>query len=341
MNGIDDRALKASRKRRMRSGKLHRSVYAAADLFIIFAMSSLLTAQTAMSLSDPPKHLAWSYRKDVREVYFLFSASLREKFVIDLTAGDINVLDGGFAPEKVLAFHSQEDLPLRMGLLIDTSPSVNSRFGFEKSAAQVFLNEVVRSHRDEVFVMGFSDFPETKQIFTSDQDELGRSVSTLVDHGDSTTLFDAVVAGCRRLRNHPENQFVARVLVVVSDGEDNSSRATLQQATLAAQDADVTIYAISTCTPWHNGSSGEGDRTLRRLAEESGGRAVFPGSPRKFRSAFTRVADELHSRYAISYRAGSLRPRWLLSPHSSQRKKVWEKADDLWPKRLLRISSSG
>lgn len=291
----------------MRPGKIHRGVYAVAGLFITFALSSLLTAQspethTATSLSDPSKHLAWSYRKDVREVYFLFSASLRGKFVLDLAAGDINVLDDGSAPEKVLAFHNQEDLPLRMGLLIDTSPSVNSRFGFEKSAAQAFLNEVVRSRRDEVFVMGFSDFPEPKQIFTSDQGELGRSVSALVDHGDSTTLFDAVVEGCRRLRNHPENQFVARTLVVVSDGEDNSSRATLQQATLAAQDADVTIYAISTRTPWHNGGSGEGDRTLRRLAEETGGRAVFPGSPRKFRSAFTRVADELHSRYAISYR---------------------------------------
>ena len=291
----------------MRPGKIHRGVYAVAGLFITFALSSLLTAQspethTATSLSDPSKHLAWSYRKDVREVYFVFSASLRGKFVLDLAAGDINVLDDGSAPEKVLAFHNQEDLPLRMGLLIDTSPSVNSRFGFEKSAAQAFLNEVVRSRRDEVFVMGFSDFPEPKQIFTSDQGELGRSVSALVDHGDSTTLFDAVVEGCRRLRNHPENQFVARTLVVVSDGEDNSSRATLQQATLAAQDADVTIYAISTRTPWHNGGSGEGDRTLRRLAEETGGRAVFPGSPRKFRSAFTRVADELHSRYAISYR---------------------------------------
>jgi len=290
----------------MRSGKIHRCVYAAAELFI-FALSSFLTGQTpeartATSLSDPSKHLVWSYRKDVREVYFLFSASLHGNFVLDLTVEDINVLDGGSAPEKILAFHSQKDLPLRMGLLIDSSPSVNSRFGFEKSAAEAFLTEVVRSRRDEVFVMGFSDFPEPKQIFTSDRQELEQAVSTLVDHGDSTTLFDAVVEGCRKLRNHPENQFVARTLVVVSDGEDNSSRATLQEATLAAQDADVTIYAISTRTAWHNGSSGEGDRTLRSLAEETGGRAIFPGSPRKFQSAFTRVADELHSRYAISYR---------------------------------------
>src|SRR5262249_46282636 len=162
------------------------------------------------------------------------------------------------------------------------------------------LTEVVRSPRDKVLVMGFADFPELKQTYTDNGEELGRAISALVDGGDSTTLFDAVVEGCRKLRNHPEDQFVARTLVVVSDGEDNSSRATLQQATLAAQDADVTIYAISTRTPWRNGSSGQGDRTLRTLAEGTGGRAMFPGSPRKFQSAFTRVADELHSRYAIS-----------------------------------------
>lgn len=307
VNGIDDPALKTSREPTRRHGSIHPRAYAVAWAFILFALSSLGVAQSPhtdiiTSLTDASKRLDWSYRKDVREVYFLFSASVHGKFVVNLTAEDINVLDGGSAPEQILAFHGQEDLPLRMGLLIDTSPSVNSRFGFEKSAAQAFLTEVVRSRRDEVFIMGFSDFPEPKQMFTNNQEQLGQSVSTLVDHGDSTTLFDAIVEGCRKLRNHPENQFVARTLVVVSDGEDNSSRASLQQATLAAQDADVTIYAISTRTPWHSGSSGGGDRTLRSLAEETGGRALFPGSPRKFQSAFTRVADELHSRYAISYR---------------------------------------
>ena len=152
VDGVDHRALKTSRERTMRPGNIHRRAYAVAGAFILFALSSPLMAQSPhtdiiTSLTDASKRLNWSYRKDVREVYFLFSASVHGKFVVNLTADDINVLDDGSAPEEILAFHGQEDLPLRMGLLIDTSPSVNSRFGFEKSAAQAFLTDVVRSRR--------------------------------------------------------------------------------------------------------------------------------------------------------------------------------------------------
>jgi VWFA-related protein len=235
-------------------------------------------------------------------VYVLFSASSHGKFVSDLGAEDISVLDDGLAPEKMLAFYGQRNLPLRMGLLIDTSPSVYSRFAFEQDAAREFLTHVVRSDSDKAFVMGFADYPQLTRTFTSSPAELWPAVASLVNQGNSTALFDAVVEGCRKLSNHAEHQFVARTLVVVSDGEENSSLATLYRTVLAAQEFDVTIYTISTRTPWHHRDSADGDRILKTLAEETGGRALFPESPRKFRSAFAHVAEELHSRYAISYR---------------------------------------
>jgi VWFA-related protein len=235
-------------------------------------------------------------------VYVLFSASLRGRFVSDLAAEDISVLDDGSAPEKMLAFYSQRDLPLRMGLLIDTSPSVYSRFAFEQDAANEFLTDVVRPDSDEVFVMGFDDYPQLMQTFTGSPKELRPAVARLVDRGNSTALFDAVIEGCRKLSTHPEDQFVARTLVIVSDGVENSSQATLFSAMLAAQESDVTIYTISTRTPWQHGHSASGDRILKILAEETGGRALFPKSPDNFRSAFAHIAEELHSRYAISYR---------------------------------------
>lgn len=278
-----------------------------AQLVALAVLSSFLIGQvpgdlTNKVLSNTPTPLEWSYRKDVQEVYVLFSASSHGRFVSDLDAEDISVLDDGGAPEKMLAFYSQRDLPLRMGLLIDTSPSVYSRFGFEQDAAHEFLTDVVRSDIDEAFVMGFGDYPQLMRTFTSSPVELWPAVASLVDQGDSTALFDAVVEGCRQLSNHPEDRFVARTLVVVSDGGENSSLATLYRAVLAAQESDVTIYTISTRTPWHHGDSAEGDRILKALAEETGGRALFPESPQRFRSAFSHIAEELHSRYAISYR---------------------------------------
>ena len=274
-------------------------------LFALSVLSSFLVGQvphylTNKALSDTPTPLHWSYRKDVREVYVLFSASLHGRFVSDLGAEDISVLDDGSAPEKMIAFYTQRDLPLRVGFLIDTSPSVNYRFAFEQKAGKEFLAQVVRSYRDEAFVMGFSDFPQLVQKFTSSPPELSRAIRSLVDQGDSTSLLDAVVQGCEELSKHPEEQFVARTLVVVSDGEDNSSLATLSRATLVAQQSDVTVYAIGTGGLWDHSTNG--DRVLKTLAEETGGRAMFPGSPDKFRSAFAHIAEELHSRYAISYR---------------------------------------
>jgi len=278
-----------------------------AKLFALSVLSSFLVGQvprylTNNALSDTPTPLDWSYRKDVQEVYVLFSASSHGRFVSDLGAEDISVIDDGSAPEKMMAFYTQRDLPLRVGFLVDTSPSVNDRFTFEQKAAKEFLAEAVRSYRDEAFVMGFADSPQLVQKFTSSPAELWRAVMSLVDQGDSTSLLDAVVQGCEELSKHPEEQFVARTLVVVSDGEDNSSQATLSRATLVAQQSDVTVYAISTSSPWHHYGSTNGDRVLRTLAEETGGRAMFPGSPGKFRSAFAHIAEELHSRYAISYR---------------------------------------
>jgi len=276
-------------------------------LFALCVLSSCLVGQVPGQLtnnivSDTPIPLDWSYHKDVQEVYVLFSASSHGRFVSDLGAEDISVKDDGSAHAKMLEFYTQRDLPLRMGLLIDTSPSVYSRFAFEQDAAREFLAHVLRSDRDEAFVMGFADYPQLMQTFTRSPVELWTAVASLVDQGDSTALFDDVVEGCRKLSTHAEDQFVARTLVVVSDGEDNSSLATRYRTLLAAQESDVTIYTISTRTPWDHRKSGEGDRILKTLAEETGGRALFPESPHNFRSAFAHIAEELHSRYAISYR---------------------------------------
>jgi VWFA-related protein len=239
-------------------------------------------------------------RKDVNEVYFLFTASVHGEFVSDLVATDVTVLDDRKAPEAVLGFYSQRDIPVRIGVLVDTSGSVSSQFHQEQAAAGMFLADLVRPRRDMAFVMGFSDISEVKQDFTNNPGELWRGITTLTDEEHGTALFDAVIEGCRKLTAHHENQFVARALIILSDGEENSSRNTLDDAIRAAQMSDVTVYAI-----WTRGPDlvpyGDNE-ALKKLTTESGGRALSPRSPDKFGSALAQLAAELHSRYAIAYR---------------------------------------
>jgi Ca-activated chloride channel homolog len=242
----------------------------------------------------------WSFRKDVNEVYSLFTASIHGKLVPDLVSTDITVVDDHKPPEKVLGFYTQRDIPVRLGILVDTSGSVYSQFPQEQAAAGTFLVDVVRPSQDMAFVMGFADIAEVKQDFTNNPGELWRGISTLIDEQHTTALFDAVIEGCTKLTAHRENHFVARALIILSDGEENSSRSTLDDAIRAAQAMDVTVYAIWTHVPGL--LSYGGNEELKKLATKSGGRVLSPRSADEFGSALAQIAEELHSRYAIAYR---------------------------------------
>lgn len=243
----------------------------------------------------------WAYHKDVEEVSVLFTVANKNGFVTDLTENEVTVKDDDKPPEAVIAFRTQPDLPLRVGLLIDTSQSVYPRFGFEQAAAGAFLNRLLQPSRDQAFIVGFSHQPRLVQNFSNHPGVLWRGLAVLSPEG-RTALFDSVIFACRKLAEHPEQQFVARTLVVLSDGEDNSSSATLKDAIHAAQQAEVDIYVISANDNWTYTGSPDGDNNLKRLAEESGGHTLFPGSITKLNKALSRLAEELRSRYAISYR---------------------------------------
>lgn len=277
-------------------------------LFILFVPALSLQGQdhdfadvSDVSCDSAPNCVgAWLVRKDVNEVYFLFTASIHGKLVPDLAATDITVLDDRKPPEKVLAFYTQNQVPVRLGILVDTSGSVYSQFHQEQAAAGTFLARVVRPYRDKAFVMGFSDVSEVKQDFTNNPGQLWRGITALTDEEHNTALFDAVIAGCLKLAAHHENQFVARALVILSDGEENSSRSTLDDAIRAAQASDVTVYAIWTHDPallFYGGND-----ELKKLATKSGGRVISPRSRNALGPALAQIAEELHSRYAIAYR---------------------------------------
>jgi VWFA-related protein len=194
---------------------------------------------------------------------------------------------------------------LRLGLVVDTSDSVRDRISFEQAAATKFLQEVVGDKGDLAFVVGVNSSVFLVQDFTEDRTLSSRALNQLAP-GGGTALWDAVAFAADKLATHPESQPVARILVVISDGEDNSSGLTLKQAIARAQHGEVAVYTVST----RDGVTEEpgavvGDHALRTLSELTGGSAFMPGSARHLDGSLADLQQVIRGRYLISYKPAS------------------------------------
>jgi VWFA-related protein len=250
--------------------------------------------------SDGSVDSVLTIKKRVDEVDVLFIATDRHgKFVRNLNQGDFAILDDHKPPQSIVNFIRHTDLPLELGLLVDTSGSVRSRFDFEQEAAVGFLQHTLRPNFDKAFVMGFNGRSQVMQDFTDNATLLATGVHRLRS-GGGTALFDAIYHACRdKLIKGKADHPVRRAIVVVSDGEDNQSDASKQQAIEMAQRAEVIIYAISTDD---SGLILRGDKTLQQLADATGGRAFFPYKMKDIKNSFAAIEDELRSQYVVSYR---------------------------------------
>ncbi len=237
--------------------------------------------------------------KRVDEVNVVFTVmDKRGRFVKNLKAENFTVLDDRKPVQSVVNFRAETDLPLRVGLLVDASASIRDRFRFEQEAAVEFLNQTVRYKKDLAFVLGFDSEREVTQDFTDNTEKLSRGVRMLRP-GGGTAMYDAMYYSCRdKLMNLDERFAVRRAIILLSDGEDNQSRVTREEAIAMCQRAEVVIYTISTNitgrTPW--------DRVLERIAEASGGRAFFPFKLDDVANALQEIQEELRSQYAVAYR---------------------------------------
>jgi len=249
--------------------------------------------------SDQPDSVL-TIKKRVDEVNVLFIATDRHgKFVRNLNQTDFNILDDHKPPQAIEAFRKETDLPVQLGLLVDTSGSVRSRFDFEQEAAVSFLQSTLRPGFDKAFVMGFSNRSQVTQDFTDNARLLATGVHSLHD-GGGTALYDAIYKACRdKLAKEPSNHPVRKAIIIVSDGEDNQSEYSRAQAIEMAQRSEVIIYAISTDD---SGLVLRGDRVLEQLADATGGRAFFPYKMKDIKNSFAAIEDELRSQYVVSYR---------------------------------------
>jgi len=234
-----------------------------------------------------------------------FSVSSHGHMVNDLQQSDIRILDDNKPPERIVEFAPQSKLPLRLALLVDTSGSVVDRFSFEKRAADKFVEKMLNGSTDLGFIEGFSHESTVTQDFTAEPADLGKGIEKL-SNGGGTALFDAVLLACRKLAAYPENERVARVLVILSDGEDNSSHSSLKQSIQAAERAGVTVYTVSTRED--KGDKTDADRVLEVLAERSGGEAMFPGDMMTLSKSFDKLHDLIRSRYFVAYKPANFLP---------------------------------
>jgi Ca-activated chloride channel homolog len=243
-------------------------------------------------------------KKIVDEVNVVFTATdAHGKFVKNLSQRDFTVLDDNQPPLSILAFQRATNLPLRVGLLVDASGSVRSRFGFEQDSATQFLTQVVHPRWDRAFVIGFNSHSQLMQDYTDSVARLSEAIHSLHSHG-GTALYDAIYLACRdKLLRADRGQPVRRAIIVLSDGEDNQSQVSLAKAIQMAQQAEVVIYAISTDD---SGLVMRGDGVLQQLASATGGRAFFPNKASDVSKAFEAVEEELRSQYSLAYKPAQL-----------------------------------
>ena len=267
--------------------------------FALWAADQTLVPPATPASDEPTRILV-----DVTRVNMLFTvADKKGRFITDLNKDDFEVVEGK-KQQTIQEFTAETDLPLRLAILVDTSNSIRDRFKFEQEAAIEFINSVVHAPADKAMVVSFDSSAELVSDLIDDTEKLDGAVRSLRP-GGGTAFYDAIFFACRDKlqQDQPRHKF-RRAMVIVTDGEDNESRYTRDQALEMAQKADVVIYTISTNI---SHTDTEGDKVLRYLTQETGGRAFFPFKVEDLEQSFENIANELRHQYNIFYRPEPLK----------------------------------
>jgi VWFA-related protein len=282
---------------------------------LTLGLCSALLAQ-GPAKTTPPDDQPAAISVDVAVVSVL--TSVRDKrggLVANLEQKDFTVLEDGKS-QPIKYFNRETDLPLTIGLLVDVSRSQENLIGIERNAATQFFSKVLRK-KDEAFLIGFGEESELLQDYTSSVKLLEEGLNQLRVSGGvgglhpgpvptasqprGTVLYDAAyLAAQEKLRG----EVGRKVIVLITDGVDQGSKLTRNQAIEAAQKSDAVIYSIfyqdpSAYGPFGGGGGGEGE--LRKMSEETGGRVFKVDRRHSLEEAFQELQDEMRSQYSIGY----------------------------------------
>jgi VWFA-related protein len=271
--------------------------------------ASLLYSRTSLPASRDDQDLP-TFSTDVKVVSLL--ATVRNKsgaIISDLSKDDFTLLENG-RPQTIRYFSRESDLPLTLGLMVDTSMSQRRLLEAERGASFRFLDQVLRENKDQVFIMQFDMSVQLRQPLTSSRKALDDTLPYVdtptnrqlqIQTGGGTLLYDAVVTAAQDVTQKARNR---KALIVLSDGVDFGSEATLAQSIAAAQRADTLIYSILFADPGAYGFSSEGStgrNALMRMSRESGGDFFEVSKKQSIDRIFDHIQEELRSQYSMGY----------------------------------------
>jgi VWFA-related protein len=245
--------------------------------------------------------------KEVQEVRLAFTVTDRRgHFVPNLVPSDFSIHDNDEPPERITYFENQADLPLRLAVVIDSSDSVTYAFNYEKRAAAAFLGHILRPATDLALVIGFNQEARLAQGLISDKNRLSRAIRDLRNGGE-TALYDAVSAASQQLAQVKDTQASRRVIILITDGEDNRSHTTLEQAADLLQRNECAMYTFSINLA-QDGNSDRPNRAMQELSGLTGGSFLHARDYEEMRSAFSKIDKELRSQYVINYKPANASP---------------------------------
>jgi VWFA-related protein len=252
----------------------------------------------------PPEEPIETIKVQVNEVNLVFTVTDKKgHFITGLKRENFGLLDDQRPPEKVHHFTQQTNLPLRVGIMLDTSSSIRQRFQFEQDSAIEFLLQILHRN-DRAFIEGFDIQTDVEQNYTNNVDLLNQGIRRLRP-GGGTALYDALYKTCRdQMLTLKEDEAVRRALILVSDGDDNYSRSQESDAIKMCQRANTIVYTISTnISP----SRDKGDEVLRAISEATGGRPFYPTRIEDVAVGFRNIEEELRSQYLLVYEPAQLK----------------------------------
>ncbi len=238
---------------------------------------------------------------DVHLVNLLFTARDKKgNLVADLTRDRVKIFEDGRL-QTITNFSRESDQPLGIVLLMDTSSSARASLKVQQEAAIDFLHNTIQRKRDKGLLMTFDSTIDVLQDFVDDPDRLSKAVKSL-RIGGGTKMYDAIQVACQEKLVGLTG--LRRILVLIGDGDDNMSYETLESSIAIAQRSEVSIYTISTNNSGFFGmAQPKQDKILKRLAENTGGRAYFPPKIDDLAMSFFRISEELRSQYSVAYRS--------------------------------------
>jgi VWFA-related protein len=273
------------------------------SLALVLSATSIASAQQTNPPAPTTQEEITTGSQPIKSNVYLVNVPLtvtdkKNRLVIMMTKDDFNLLEDN-QPQSIQYFSRETDLALRIGLLIDTSGSIRERLQFEQQAATDFLSDTIRRGKDKAFVVGFDTEPQLVQDYTDNVEKLAGAIHDL-HAGGVTRLYDTVFFACKEKLFFfpPPEPYLRRMIILISDGEDNHSEHTLEDALAMAQRAEVTIFAISTN---RSGAEKSADQVLVRLATETGGRAFFPFEANDLAENFRAIGRDLRTQFLLSY----------------------------------------